>query len=245
MPWIAGCRLLHRDPWVLIVEKPCGLLSQPGLGPAQADSLLSRLQHHEPTLALVHRLDRDTSGLLMLARTSDALSAFSRLFASRRVRKLYVADVCGALQAAVDAWTCRWHGCRPIRRVTGGIPTVGAARRAGGCSRAGDSGCNRSRDDRISSEPIWLHWVVPFRVIRSMPVTTRLRAVACTCMPPLSACAIPSLDNGSAAAVRSPFFPRSPFRPGLIRRDSPCGTQESDRGSDGDACVARPARRSG
>ena len=96
MPWIAGCRLLHRDPWVLIVEKPSGLLSQPGLGPAQADSLLSRLQHHEPTLALVHRLDRDTSGLLMLARTSDALSAFSRLFASRRVRKLYVADVCGA-----------------------------------------------------------------------------------------------------------------------------------------------------
>ena len=42
MPWIAGCRLLHRDPWVLIVEKPSGLLSQPGLGPAQADSLLSQ-----------------------------------------------------------------------------------------------------------------------------------------------------------------------------------------------------------
>ena len=88
--------VLHQDPWLLVVEKPAGLLSQPGLGPALADSLISRLQRQEPGLALVHRLDRDTSGVLLVARTSDSLRAFSALFAARRVHKLYGADVCGS-----------------------------------------------------------------------------------------------------------------------------------------------------
>ena len=88
--------VLHQDPWLLVVEKPAGLLSQPGLGPALADSLISRLQRQEPGLALVHRLDRDTSGVLLVARTPDSLRAFSGLFAARRVHKLYGADVCGS-----------------------------------------------------------------------------------------------------------------------------------------------------
>lgn len=88
--------VLHQDPWLLVVEKPAGLLSQPGLGPALADSLISRLQRQEPGLALVHRLDRDTSGVLLVARTPDSLRAFSALFAARRVHKLYGADVCGS-----------------------------------------------------------------------------------------------------------------------------------------------------
>ncbi|QNG28372.1 RluA family pseudouridine synthase [Synechococcus sp. HK01-R] len=80
----------------MVVDKPAGLLSQPGLGPAQADSLSSRLQVAEPSLQLVHRLDRDTSGLLVLARSPEALRRLSALFAQRAVQKLYVADVCGA-----------------------------------------------------------------------------------------------------------------------------------------------------
>lgn len=86
--------LLHQDPWLLVLEKPAGLLSQPGLGPALSDSLITRLQRQEPGLTLVHRLDRDTSGVLLLARTPQSLRAFSALFAARRVHKLYVADVC-------------------------------------------------------------------------------------------------------------------------------------------------------
>ena len=88
--------VVHQDPWLLVVEKPAGLLSQPGLGPNQSDSLITRMERVDPAVALVHRLDRDTSGLLLLARTPEALRALSALFACRQVSKLYIADVHGA-----------------------------------------------------------------------------------------------------------------------------------------------------
>ncbi|MFL0778076.1 MAG: pseudouridine synthase, partial [Prochlorococcus sp.] len=56
--------ILFEDSWLVAVEKPPGLLSQPGLGVDQQDSLIGRLQVAEPQLRLVHRLDRDTSGVL-------------------------------------------------------------------------------------------------------------------------------------------------------------------------------------
>ena len=61
-----------RDPWLMAVDKPAGLLSQPGLGPEQSDSVITRLQQQDQSLRLVHRLDRDTSGVLLLARSADA-----------------------------------------------------------------------------------------------------------------------------------------------------------------------------
>jgi len=116
MPSIGGCALLHSDPWLLVVEKPAGLLTQPGLGLALADSLISRLQLEEPGLRLIHRLDRDTSGLLLVARSAEALSAFSTAFAQRRVHKLYVADVCAdppAGSGVVDAPLARLQRSPP------------------------------------------------------------------------------------------------------------------------------------
>jgi tRNA pseudouridine32 synthase/23S rRNA pseudouridine746 synthase len=88
-------RLIHADPWLLVVEKPAGLLSQPGLGPDQADSLISRAQRCWPEARLVHRLDRDTSGLLLLARDAETHRRLSTAFAERRVRKTYLARVHG------------------------------------------------------------------------------------------------------------------------------------------------------
>ena len=86
-------KLLLLDPWLMVVDKPAGLLSQPGLGPEQSDSLITRLQQQDQSLRLVHRLDRDTSGVLLLARSADALRRLSALFAERRINKLYQADV--------------------------------------------------------------------------------------------------------------------------------------------------------
>ena len=60
-------KLLIRDRWLMAVDKPAGLLSQPGLGPEQSDSVITRLQQQDQSLRLVHRLDRDTSGVLLLA----------------------------------------------------------------------------------------------------------------------------------------------------------------------------------
>ena len=91
--------MLYRDRWLLAVEKPSGLLSQPGLGPDQADSLISRVQAHDegPDWRLVHRLDRDTSGVLLLAAGLEALRRTSALFSNRSVNKLYLAHVRGVL----------------------------------------------------------------------------------------------------------------------------------------------------
>ena len=87
--------ILHADAELLVVNKPAGLLCQPGLGPELADSLITRLQRHWPAAQLVHRLDRDTSGLLLVALTPELHRGLSRLFAERLVEKRYVADVQG------------------------------------------------------------------------------------------------------------------------------------------------------
>ncbi len=88
-------RLLFADPWLLVLAKPSGLLSQPGLGPDLADSLISRAQRRWPEALLVHRLDRDTSGLILLARDATTHRRLSAAFAERRVRKTYLARVRG------------------------------------------------------------------------------------------------------------------------------------------------------
>jgi tRNA pseudouridine32 synthase/23S rRNA pseudouridine746 synthase len=90
-----GCCVLYADPWLLALLKPSGLLSQPGLGPELADSLISRAQERWPEVRLVHRLDRDTSGLILLARDATTHQALSAAFAERRVRKTYLAMVQG------------------------------------------------------------------------------------------------------------------------------------------------------
>jgi tRNA pseudouridine32 synthase / 23S rRNA pseudouridine746 synthase len=90
-----GCCVLYADPWLLALLKPSGLLSQPGLGPELADSLIGRAQERWPEARLVHRLDRDTSGLILLARDATTHRALGAAFAERRVRKTYLAVVQG------------------------------------------------------------------------------------------------------------------------------------------------------
>ena len=80
--------------------KPSGLLSQPGRGPDLQDSLITRMCSLEPGLQLVHRLDRDTSGLILLARGQDSLRRLGELFSRRLVSKLYEAEVEGCLEGS-------------------------------------------------------------------------------------------------------------------------------------------------
>lgn len=94
-PGVREPRLLFADPWLLALAKPTGLLSQPGLGPELADSLITRAQRRWPEARLVHRLDRDTSGLLLLARDVETHRLLSAAFAERRVCKTYLALVRG------------------------------------------------------------------------------------------------------------------------------------------------------
>ena len=94
-------RLLFRDPHLLIVDKPTLLLSVPGRHPLNHDCLLNRLSHRYPGVAAVHRLDLDTSGVMVIPRHKEALSGLARQFQERRIDKTYIARVAGHVAADV------------------------------------------------------------------------------------------------------------------------------------------------
>ena len=58
--------ILHHDDRLIVLDKPTGLLSVPGIGPEKADCLASRVAAAHPGARIVHRLDRDTSGPLLV-----------------------------------------------------------------------------------------------------------------------------------------------------------------------------------
>lgn len=87
--------ILHRDDDLLVTVKPAGLLSVAGKGARLADCLEARLRAVDPTVLLVHRLDRDTSGVMVFARRASAQRHLGLQFEKRRVIKVYIARVAG------------------------------------------------------------------------------------------------------------------------------------------------------
>ncbi|MFM1817915.1 MAG: Ribosomal large subunit pseudouridine synthase [Pseudomonadota bacterium] len=87
--------ILHADKHLLVLNKPSGLLSVPGRGPDKQDCLSKRVQALYPEALIVHRLDQDTSGLLLMARSLEAQRRLSKLFETRQVHKRYLAVVAG------------------------------------------------------------------------------------------------------------------------------------------------------
>ena len=90
--------VLHEDHEILVVNKPAGLLSVPGKGAHLADCLISRVQAAFPTALLVHRLDRDTSGVMVFGLTPHAQRHLGLQFEKRQTKKTYVARVEGRLE---------------------------------------------------------------------------------------------------------------------------------------------------
>ncbi|MEM8653284.1 MAG: pseudouridine synthase [Pseudomonadota bacterium] len=89
--------ILHDDAEMLVVCKPSGLLSVPGKGAHLSDCLLSRVQAVWPQALLVHRLDRDTSGVMVFGLTPHAQRFLSKQFELRAAKKTYVARVWGRM----------------------------------------------------------------------------------------------------------------------------------------------------
>ena len=86
----------HEDDDILVVDKGAGLLFVPGRQPHKHDSLISRIQMtHGDDVGVAHRLDRDTSGVCVLAKTKAALRCLSIAFQERQVNKTYVGAVAG------------------------------------------------------------------------------------------------------------------------------------------------------
>lgn len=92
--------VLHADRQILLVDKPAGLLSVPGRGEDRADCLINRLRISYPSVLLVHRLDLDTSGVMVFALTSKAQRDLGRQFEARRTVKTYLARLAGHLTPA-------------------------------------------------------------------------------------------------------------------------------------------------
>ncbi|WP_420004277.1 RluA family pseudouridine synthase [Arenibacterium sp. LLYu02] len=90
--------ILYHDAQILVVNKPAGLLSVPGKGEHLADCLISRIQAVFPEALLVHRLDRDTSGVMVFAMTPHAQRHLGLQFEKRTTKKAYVARLDGHLE---------------------------------------------------------------------------------------------------------------------------------------------------
>ncbi|MCA0395425.1 MAG: RluA family pseudouridine synthase, partial [Proteobacteria bacterium] len=94
--------VLYEDADVFVIDKPAGLVVHPGAGNADG-TLVNALLHRDPALAavpragIVHRLDKDTSGVMVVARTLPAQSALVAQLSARDVHRQYLAVVSGAL----------------------------------------------------------------------------------------------------------------------------------------------------
>ncbi len=115
-----GLEILFIDNYLMAVNKPSGLLSVPGRGEDKQDSLISRVQLRYPEALIVHRLDMETSGILLLARDKETHRRLSRAFQERQVAKQYLAVVDGCLSESsgeVDLpLICDWPN-RPLQKV--------------------------------------------------------------------------------------------------------------------------------
>ncbi len=96
--------VVHEDATIIVVNKPAGLVTHPAAG-NWSGTLLNALLHHAPQLeqvpraGIVHRLDKETSGLLVVAKTLEAQTALVRQLQARTVKRLYWVLVAGELNA--------------------------------------------------------------------------------------------------------------------------------------------------
>jgi 23S rRNA pseudouridine1911/1915/1917 synthase len=136
-PEAIGLAIVHEDEDVLVVDKPAGMVVHPGAGHARG-TLVSAALAHAPAIAgvggarrpgVVHRLDKDTSGLLVIAKTARAYDSLIRQLAERTVSRRYLAIVHGRVrrqEGVVDAPI----GRHPHDRVRMAVRTSGSGKRA-------------------------------------------------------------------------------------------------------------------
>jgi 23S rRNA pseudouridine1911/1915/1917 synthase len=122
--------IVYEDATLLVVDKPAGLVVHPGSGNWDG-TLANALLHHAPALAgvaragIVHRLDKDTSGLLVVAKTDTAQTALVRQLQARSVHREYLALAAGdiARSGSVDAPI----GRHPVKRTSMAVVAAGKA----------------------------------------------------------------------------------------------------------------------
>ena len=108
LPQDIPLQVLYEDDQVLVIDKPAGLVVHPGAGNPDG-TLVNGLLHRDPALSalpragIVHRLDKDTSGVMVVARTLQAHAALVEQLSARDVHRQYLAIVAGAMVAGGTA----------------------------------------------------------------------------------------------------------------------------------------------
>ncbi len=119
-PADTGLDILYQDELLIAVNKPSGLLSVPGRGADKQDCMITRIQQHFADALTVHRLDMETSGILLFARNKTIHRLLSRAFQEREVGKQYTAVIAGALEKEAGEVNlpliCDWPN-RPRQKV--------------------------------------------------------------------------------------------------------------------------------
>jgi len=90
--------ILYQDKDIIVLNKPCGLLSVPGRQDHMKDSLSLRVQAQFPSATVVHRLDMDTSGIMLMTLNKEAHRHISKQFEKRVTEKSYIAHLYGNLE---------------------------------------------------------------------------------------------------------------------------------------------------
>lgn len=113
-------KTVYEDEAIIVADKPSGLLSVPGIGPEKAVCANRILSDRHGPVFTVHRLDMDTSGLIIFARDKAAQRALSRCFERRQVDKTYQALVEGCVQGdsgVIDRAIAKFSHQRPLRHL--------------------------------------------------------------------------------------------------------------------------------
>lgn len=133
-PWGAS-RILFEDTWLIVVDKPAGLPAQPTIDPSRPSAFselkafLKARDGGEPYLVLHHRLDRDTSGVLLFTKDPKANAAAGALFSEKTAQKTYRA--LGVLAPGCpDAWE--------VKNYLAAVGRVGKATKFGAVRSGGD-----------------------------------------------------------------------------------------------------------
>ena len=113
VPYDYPLTVLFEDESILVVHKPAGMVTHPGDGTGE-DTLVHAIMHHTSDICpvgapnrpgIVHRLDKDTSGVIAIAKTEQAYHALVAQFSDRLVHKQYIALVCGKMEKVKGEFT--------------------------------------------------------------------------------------------------------------------------------------------
>ncbi|MCX6835173.1 MAG: RluA family pseudouridine synthase [candidate division Zixibacteria bacterium] len=125
--------IVHEDAWLVVVNKPAGMVTHPGVG-NRSGTLANALVYHFDRLSheggrhrpgIVHRLDKETSGLLVVAKDDETHLALQELIKTRELKRTYLGLICGHMKeetGTIDLPIGRNHTNRTLMAVNGDDP---------------------------------------------------------------------------------------------------------------------------